>query len=106
MASFYQDILRLVAKAANRNLEIDINGLDSYNGDTLEEMLAHSVVLKTNAEVLPKTALKLWYGKLSDLIAGSRSASIDNIINEELNTIWDGALPTAMLPVVEEPTTP
>ncbi len=102
VAALYQDVLHRVALAANQSAEVVVNGLDSYSVDTLSDMLEQTALMTPAFQVLPKTALKLWFGKLANLIAGSRSATLDNLINEELSTIWDGALPSVLIP--PEPT--
>lgn len=98
VASLYQDVLQLVAVAASQDASIIVNGLDSYSVDTLDDMLAQSLQLGKLLTALPPTALKLWYGKLSNLIAGSRSAMLDNQINDELDQIWKDGLPVSLLP--------
>lgn len=98
VAALYQDVLQLVAVASSQPTSITVGGLDSYSVDTLEEMIVSSVAMKDILTALPKTALKLWFGKLADLLAGSRSATTDAAIAQELEQMWSAGLPPDLLP--------
>ncbi len=102
VSSFYQDILQLVAIAGSQSDTVTVNGLDSYSVNTLDNMLAQSILLTDVLKGLPPTALRLWYGKLSNILAGSRSASLDNQIAIELDSLWSSGIPEGLLPI--EPT--
>ncbi len=102
VSSFYQDILQLVADAGNQPNQITVNGLDSYSVNTLDDLLAQSLQLTTILKGLPPTALKLWYGKLANVLAGSRSALLDNQIAIEIDGLWSSGIPEGILPVVPD----
>ncbi len=98
IASLYQDILQMVARAANIDTDISVSGLDSYSSNTLSEMLDQCAKLPDIYKALPPTALKLWFGKLANLLAGSRSAELENSINSELDKLWAAGLPSELSP--------
>lgn len=88
VAQLYQDVLRLVALSSSKSDEIAVSGLDEYGVNTLSDMLDNAEKLEPIAQNIPPTALKLWYGKLANLLAGSRSAEMDQAIAKELEEIF------------------
>ena len=94
VAQLYQDILQLVTKLAGKPDDISVYGLDAYSVDTLGDMLDQTQLVETVAERIPTTGLKLWYAKITNLLAGSRSAETDQQIAEELEQIFKDDLNT------------
>lgn len=88
VAQLYQDILQLVARMASKPDNISVFGLDVYGADTIQDMLEQTSLIETVAERIPTTALKLWYSKITNLMAGSRSVEVDKQITDELNKIF------------------
>ena len=88
VAQLYQDILQLVTKLAGKPDDISVYGLDAYSVDTLGDMLDQTQLVETVAERIPTTGLKLWYAKITNLLAGSRSAETDQQIAEELDELF------------------
>lgn len=88
VAQFYQDILQLVARMVSKPDNISVFGLDVYGSETIQDMLEQSGLIETVAERIPTTALKLWYGKITNLMAGSRSSEVDKRITDELAQIF------------------
>lgn len=88
VAQLYQDCLILVARLGNKPDNISFSGLDSYGSDTLESILDVSERLETVVSKLPPTALKLWYGKLANLLAGVKSNAVKDDIAKELDDIF------------------
>lgn len=89
VAQLYQDVLQLVAMSASKSTDISVSGLDEYGVKTISDMLSNAEILEPISQRIPLTALKLWYGKLANLLAGSRSAEMDQAISEELEEIFD-----------------
>lgn len=102
VAQLYQDCLHLVAKAGNRT-EPTFSGLDSYGSDTLESILETSEKLETVITRLPPTALKLWYGKLSDLLSGAKNTNTKELIAKELEVIYNAFDPLKATEAGDEP---
>lgn len=88
VAKFYQDILELVAKLGKQPEDITVAGLSDYGTDNLGTMLEQTEKLVPISDKLPGTAQKLWYGKLANLMAGSRTSETDQQIQEELEDIF------------------
>ena len=80
----YEAVLNLVAIAAGSNDKPRVTGLDSYEIDNLDSALEQLEPLAKHATMLPPTALKLWLGKLANLMTGEVSQDIQNAINAEL----------------------
>lgn len=87
----YQDILQLVCKVAGKPEDVAVFGLDTYDNDTVEGMLDRASQIMAVIDLIPPTALKLWYGKLTSLMTGSRSEDMDKAIAEELDDIFSDA---------------
>lgn len=87
IAKFYQDILQLVAVTASKVSDIVVTGLDNYGTNTLTEMLDQTEQLLKVDSLLPAIAKKTWYGKITNLMVGSRSATTDKLIEQQLESI-------------------
>lgn len=88
VAKFYQDILELVELLGGADDEVSVEGLDSYGTDNLEDLLVYAETLELIQEKVPLTAQKIFYGKISNLLAGSRDAKTDAQIQAELDIIF------------------
>lgn len=88
VAQLYQDVLQMVCSLAGKANDVSVSGLDAYGTDTLQDMLDQTEQIEMVAERIPTTALKLWYSKLVNLLAGSRSSEMDQVITEELDQIF------------------
>ena len=87
IAKFYQDVLQLVALSAGKVTDIVVTGLDNYGTNTLTEMLEQTEKLLKVDGLLPAIAKKTWYGKITNLMVGSRSATTDKLIEQQLESI-------------------
>lgn len=86
VVSLYNDVLMLVANVAGQEVPT-VSGLDSYSSDTLADMLTQSMELASLP--IPATALKVWFGKLTNLLTGSVSPDDEEVIQEELQELFN-----------------
>ncbi|MBE9178685.1 hypothetical protein IQ268_08945 [Oculatella sp. LEGE 06141] len=89
----YQDLLQLVAIVAGHRKEeaetISVTGLDSFDVDSLETMLAIAIEITQIEDHLPITVLKLFYQQLSNLLVKNASAEQQAQIAEEIEQLFD-----------------
>lgn len=104
VAQGYQDGLQLIAIAAK--LEADkpnVTGLDTYGVSTLADSIDLTVKMLPFIAQLPATAIKLWLGKLTELLTGTVTPEVLQEIQRELDSLDVEALTPK---VKTEPKTP
>lgn len=100
----YQDLLQLVGRVAGfadaETEAISVTGLNSFDVDSLETLLAIALELQMVLPNLPPTVVKLFYEQLSNLLIKNASAEQQQEIREELDTIFAAGVPMPLaLPV-------
>jgi len=65
----YRYVLQTVAALAGLPTEIQVLGLDTYSTDTLQSVLEQTEVVMTLPK-LPPTVMRIWLGKLCNLMVG------------------------------------
>lgn len=104
LCAAYQDLLQLVGKVAGRlpkeTQSYSVSGLDSFDIDSLEAIMAIAAELQSTIELIPPTALKLFYGQLANLLVKNTSAEQQAAISQELDLIFGGkpVIPPSPLP--------
>jgi hypothetical protein len=90
LCACYQDVLQLVGKLAGEaNTEqYSVTGLDSFDVDSLETTMAIAAELRNVIELVPPTALKLFYAQLANLLVKNASAEQQQDIQAELDRIF------------------
>lgn len=95
LCATYQDLLQLVGKVAGRSTaetqSYSVTGMDSFELDSLDSAIAIALELQNTIELIPPTALKLFYGQLANLLVKNTSAEQQDQINRELEDIFGGA---------------
>jgi hypothetical protein len=89
LVNYYQDILRAVAEAAGYDSEtISVSGLDTFDLDTLDTLLAQTKELINYEDRIPATAMKLWMGKIVAQMHRSASAKQQEEMGKELEDLF------------------
>lgn len=100
----YQDLLQLVGRVAGfppgECEAISVTGLNSFDVDSLETLLAIATEAQMILPNLPPTVVKLFYGQLSNLLIKNTSAGQQQEIQKELDKIFAGGVPILTLPAV------
>jgi hypothetical protein len=90
----YQDLLQMVGRVAGfppAEVEaISVTGLNSFDVDSLETLLAIAIEAQPILPNLPPTVVKLFYGQLSNLLVKNASAEQQAVIQQELDQIFSG----------------
>jgi hypothetical protein len=89
----YQRTLQTIADLSGRRETVQVNGLDTFNVSSLDGMVTLGNNLLPLMDDIPPTALRIWFGKLCDMLAGLPSPDDANAIQDELANRFDaGAL--------------
>lgn len=98
VAQGYQDGLQLVSLAARLDDKPNVTGLDTYGVSTLADSIDLTVKMLPFIAQLPATAIKLWLGKLTELLTGTVTPEVMAEIQKELDSISIEALTPKVTP--------
>lgn len=85
----YQDLLQLVVKSQGISDQVTVSGLDKFDLDNLENLLASikliiDIDLSTLKTELPPTAYLILYKKIINLLLGNLSPEQERVIEDEV----------------------
>lgn len=83
LASLYQSVVTIVAKLASKDVP-QFSGLSSYGTDSVDGILSSSILISQVEDRVAPTALKLWYERVSTILAASNSPDVDTQILKEI----------------------
>lgn len=93
----YQDLLQMVGRVAGfpaAEVEaISVTGLNSFDVDSLDTLLAIALELQMVLRNLPPTVVKLFYQQLSNLLVKNASAEQQQEISKELDKVFANGVP-------------
>ncbi len=98
ITSIYQDLLQLVAEAIGDVKAADVisvTGLDSFDLDSLEDDIAIANEIASIKSNLSPTALRMFYGRISEGLNKNLSAAEKQIIRDEMESLEISTEPPA-----------
>lgn len=109
LTSYYEDILKHVARALGlTNLEeIKVSGLDTFEVDSLGNILEKSTTIQKLESHLPPTAKKLWWSKVMESMHSTVDAQTKETMRQEIEQMdFETPPPDMSLGVTKNPTVP
>lgn len=99
----YQDLLQLVGRMAGFSDEevasISVSGLDSFDVDSLDTMLAIAVEMQPVLYLIPATVLRMFVEQLSGLLVRNTSPEQQEQIKSELEALFAAGTPAPPMAV-------